>query len=75
VVLSTWAEGEQWISEVVRLVLPDALPGGSTSAPITFTVPWEDWKDARVIDVWGTHEDECDFVNDRIDVAEDPCAL
>lgn len=74
IVLSTWAEGETWISEVARSTLPDVVSSGTTTGVITFTVPWEQWKDARVIDVWGTHEDECDYVNDRIDVAEDPCA-
>ncbi len=74
VVLSTWGQGETWIHEVVRTTLPDAVPVGGSSAEFAFTVPWESWKDARVIDVWGTHSDECDYVNDRIDVAEDPCA-
>ena len=72
-VLSTWGEGEAWIAEVARMVLSDAVPSGSSTREVTLTVPWERWKDARVIDVWGTHEDECDYVNDRVDVAEDPC--
>ena len=72
-VLSTWAQGEPWIDEALRITLPDPVPAGGQSPEYAFSMPVSQWKDARVLDVWGTHEDECDYVNDRIDVAEDPC--
>jgi len=74
VTLSTWAGPEVWPSEVAHIVLDAPIPAGGSSAELEFTLPWEQWKDARVLEVEGAHPDECNYVNDRIDVVEDPCA-
>lgn len=79
VVLSTWTEGDIGLAEVARATIAAPIPSMTAAEGIVFSVPWERWNDARVIDVYGagyedgTHE-ECDFINDRIDVWVDPCA-
>jgi hypothetical protein len=73
VVFSTWTEGDLGLTEVARQTIDAEIGSRMAAASVVFDIPTSQWGDRRVVDVYGAHDDECDLVNDRIDVWEDPC--
>lgn len=59
---------------VAQRTLTDAIPPTWSAEGVVFDVPWEDWRDGRFVEIEGVGSDECDLVNDRIDIFEAPCA-
>jgi hypothetical protein len=72
-VLYSWTE-PTGLQPVASATVPDAVAPMWSAEGVVVDVPWESWGDKRAIEVNGTHPDECDLVNDRIDLWVDPCA-
>ena len=70
--LYTWT-ASGGVQEVASSTLSTAIPAMWSAEGVVFTVPWEDWGDGQYVQVDGAHSDECDLVNDRIDILDDPC--
>ncbi len=71
--LHTWSEAEG-VTTVGEATVADPIPSGQDAAGVVFAVPWEQWRAARYLQVDGADPQECDRVNDRVDVWEDPCS-
>ncbi len=70
--LMSWLEGSGvGLQEIAASTLTDPIPSMSSSAGVVFEVPVEDWATRQVLQVDGAHDDECDLVNDRVDVWEE----
>ena len=73
VVFSTWTDGDDGLTEVARLTIDEEIGPLMAAEALVFDIATSQWGDRRVVDVYGVHDDECDLVNDRIDVWDDPC--
>ncbi len=71
--LYTWNEADGAVL-VAQSTLNDAIPPTWSAEGVVFDVPWEDWRERRFVEIEGVGDDECDLVNDRIDIFQDPCA-
>ena len=70
--LFTWTQSAG-VREVASATMSSSTPSMWSNEGVVFTVPWEDWGDGQFVQVDGAHADECDLVNDRIDILDDPC--
>ncbi|MFH1465991.1 MAG: VCBS repeat-containing protein [Pseudomonadota bacterium] len=70
--LFTWDEAVGGpLTEVASQALDEPIPSMTTSAGVIFRVTTEEWATRQVLQVDGAHDDECDRVNDRVDVWEE----
>jgi hypothetical protein len=67
--LHTW-DGSAW--STVATTTFGAVPAGEALEGVLLEVPAGSWGQLQVVAVDGD-SDECDFVNDRVTVVEDPC--
>ena len=61
------------LSEVASQVLTEPVPAMRTVSGVLLEVPAESWTGYQVLQVDGSHPDECDRVNDRVELRLDPC--
>jgi hypothetical protein len=71
VFVSTWEEGGV-LTEQARVTISEEVPSMMRSASVRLTVPAGTWGTARAVQVEGIGQ-ECDHVNDQIDLWIDPC--
>jgi len=70
--LLTWDQDSGvGLQEVDSYAIQDPIPSMTSSEGVVFRVSSEEWATRQVLQVDGTHDDECDWVNDRIDVWEE----
>lgn len=69
--VSTW-DGVM-LSPVASATIADPIPSMEASAGVVLEVPYTSWGTARVVDVVSPDPEECDLVNDRVDILDDPC--
>ncbi len=62
------------LRELDRATLGETIEPSMRSSSVVFTLDSSDWGDRRVIEVVPAHDDECDWVNNRIEPWDDPCA-
>ncbi len=69
--LTTWQEGsDTGLQLVASETIEESIPSMTSSAGIVLEVTTEQWATRQVLQVDGAHDDECDLVNDRVDVWE-----
>lgn len=61
------------LTEVSSVVLSDPVPSMRAAPGALLEVPADQWTGFQVLQVDGSHADECDRVNDRIELRLDPC--
>ncbi|MFZ5475353.1 MAG: FG-GAP repeat domain-containing protein [Myxococcota bacterium] len=72
--LYTWTEATG-LRVVAETALEETVPAGESAEGVVLELPYTDWGDRQVLEVVGTHDDECDWVNNREEVyIPDPCA-
>ncbi len=55
-------------------VISEPVPSGWSAATVELAVPIAQWGDRQLLEVTGTHDDECDWVNNRHEIWDDPFA-
>ncbi len=69
--LLSWSEDSgTGLQDVATNTITAPIPSMTSSAGVVFEVSVEEWATRQVIQVDGAHDDECDLVNDRVDVWE-----
>jgi len=63
----TTNDGTGWRS-VASQVLTEGIAANYSSAGLVFEIPRSDWGNLQVLQITGTDGDECDLVNDRVQV-------
>ena len=70
--LLTWEQDSGvGLQEVDSYAIQDPIPSMTSSEGVVFRVSTEEWATRQVVQVDGAHDDECDWVNDRVDVWEE----
>jgi hypothetical protein len=70
--LMSWDETlDQGLQDQASHTIADPIPSMTSAQGVVFEVTTEQWATRQVVQVDGTHSDECDFVNDRVDVWEE----
>ncbi len=70
--LMSWSEDSgTGLQDVASHTIPAPIPSMTSAESVVFEVTTEQWATRQVLQVDGAHEDECDWVNDRVDVWEE----
>lgn len=74
--LSTWDPTlpDPELFEAASVTLTSPVAAGWTTAGFLLEVPPDRWADHQLLEVRGPHPDECDPINDRIELTLHPCA-
>ncbi len=70
--LMSWSEDSgTGLQDVASHTIPAPIPSMTSAESVVFEVTTEQWATRQVLQVDGAHDDECDWVNDRVDVWEE----
>jgi hypothetical protein len=70
--LMSWSEDSgTGLQDVASHTIPVPIPTMTSAESVVFELTTEQWATRQVLQVDGAHDDECDWVNDRVDVWED----
>jgi hypothetical protein len=70
--LMSWDETlDLGLQDQASHTIADPIPSMTSAQGVVFEVTTEQWATRQVVQVDGAHDDECDFVNDRVDVWEE----